>query len=144
MNALYVIAVQNVFSTVPAARQQETIEMRSRFYLRSRYYWIISDALSFQFFEPESWKDYAVIPYHLARWVFAYIWTRLWGFCRLLRHGRKPWVWMWGRWVSPEPMMCPRCLWAGPTRWLVHTYESCGDEGDCEAVDECPKCGYAV
>ena len=46
----------------------------------------------------------------------------------------------WGRHTSPKALLCVECGWAGPLRWMVHTYDDDGC-GDVEAVDECPRCG---
>jgi len=88
-------------------------------------------------FEPESWTDWARIPWSLLRYGFALLMHRLvWPIAQrfgfVCRGG--------GRWDDWDPVWCPRCFWAGPARWLCHTYAQCGDE-DVEPVDECPRCG---
>lgn len=89
------------------------------------------------------WRDYTLLPWFLLRWVFAWLWTQAWGRYRILQLPRGEWnritCWMWGRWESPEPVMCPYCLWAGPERWLYHGYAACGDD-DVEPMDYCPRC----
>ena len=91
-------------------------------------------------FEPKGMIDYVILPWWLLRWFFAWGWTQAWGWWRITRLGHVPGAWMWGRYESPEPIFCPRCLWAGPTRWTVHTYSASWDD-DVEPVDECPRCG---
>jgi hypothetical protein len=111
---------------------------------RITYLDFLREALTFHEFEAEHWTEYAVIPWYLLRWMFALIWTVIWGNWRAIRNRGEDfypaWAFAWGRHDSPEPVVCPRCLWAGPRRWLYHGYGSCGDD-DVEPVDECPKCG---
>ncbi len=79
--------------------------------------------------------------------ILAEIITLAWGSWRWLRACHLPWLrvaaFMWGRRESPEPVACHRCGWGGFTRWLIHTYEACGDD-DVEPRDECPRCGQEV
>lgn len=101
----------------------------------------LRDALSLREFEPQSWRDWLIIPWSLIRWVFAWVWTQLWGIGLTIRYREfNGWHWMWGRRESPEPIICTRCLWAGAQRWCVHTYYG----EDSEAVDECPRCGGMI
>lgn len=91
-------------------------------------------------FEPQGWQDYALIPWWILRFLFACFWY--WA-ARLTIGRRLYWdgIFMgWGGDVDPTPVICPRCLWAGPRRWMIHTYHACGDD-DVEPVDECPRCG---
>ena len=97
----------------------------------------------FREFEPESWKDWALIPWWLLRWLFAWLWTQTWGYWRVYKGVPAPWAWMWGRHESPEPTLCRRCFWAGPHRWTFHTYYPDGLD-DIEPVDECPRCGAVI
>lgn len=115
----------------------------------------------FREFEPESWRDYALIPWWLLRWLFAWLWSwlwyRAWRFNIWLGDDRpvyqiKGWRgWLarrlpngGGRHVDPDPIWCRRCLWAGPRRWAFHTYQDDGSGEDVEPVDLCPRCGAEV
>lgn len=56
-----------------------------------------------------------------------------------------------GRHTDLNPMLCMRCGWTGPVRWLVHGYHSYyagsfGDDDnyDTEPIDECPRCGQEL
>lgn len=105
----------------------------------------LREALTLKEFEPQSTWDWFRIPFYLVRWVTAYIWTYLWAWSRLRAIPKDdPWrfgmAFGWGRHESPEPTICPRCLWAGPQRWLYHGYGT-GWDGDSEPRDECPRCG---
>ena len=89
--------------------------------------------------------DCALIPYHLVWWLIAYLWTLIWGLLIFFKFGSYNWqnywwCFMWGRHNSPEPTICPSCLWAGPRRWCYHGYS--GEES--EPTDECPRCGYEI
>lgn len=106
------------------------------------------DAISLKEFEADSVIDYLLIPYYLIRWLLAYAVTVVWAYWRIIRRRPKDrmelvFCTMWGRSDSPEPAICPRCLWAGMQRWLYHGYCSDG-AGDVEACDECPRCGNNV
>ena len=94
----------------------------------------------FHSFEPQSWRDYALIPWWLLRYAFAWVWAEAWATWKIGKGIPAGWANLYGRWESPEPVMCPRCLWAGPRRWVIHTYQDDG-VGDVEPVDECPRCG---
>lgn len=108
-------------------------------------------------YEPEYLWDYLRLPWSLGCWCFAWAWTQVWyPVCRLHWWIRShAWTVFWftrhflplggGRREDTDPVYCPRCLWAGPTRWLVHTYTGGWDEdSDVEPVDECPRCGTEV
>lgn len=109
---------------------------------------------AFQSFEPQSWVDYALIPWWLARYLYALLWTVL---LRQPAWRLRQWLWrrgwrgramrwlpsMGGRHVDSDPVICERCLWAGMVRWTYHTYYSCAD-GEVEPVDECPRCGKEI
>lgn len=101
-------------------------------------------------FEPESVCDWLLIPWWLARYAFAWCWSIPWyGALRFniwLSRDKPSRGWRHfpgptGRHNQPDPVICPRCLWAGPVRWLVHTYGDDGSGMDVEPVDECPRCG---
>lgn len=102
---------------------------------------LLHQALSLRDFSPTSWRDWALIPFHLTRW-----W--LWWWIMILT------LWLQGlRWklfkrgsimsrhTDPTPTICPYCLWAGPVRWLAHGYACAWDEADVEPVSYCPRCG---
>lgn len=121
---------------------------------------------AFRNFEPDGWLDYALIPWWLARYLYALLWTallrqpawrlRMW----LWRRGWRPysgrdfrrwrgWIMRWlpshgGRHVDSNPVICERCLWAGMVRWTYHTYQDDGTGEDVEPVDECPRCGKEI
>ncbi len=128
------------------------MEMRNWYKPDRRYY--LEDfkrAFSLRDFEPQMWRDWALIPYWIARFVFAWCWAEsrypLWRFHSWLTvqfNFRTRLLPSWGgRHVDVDPVACPRCLWAGPRRWVTHTYTSI-DEYDVEAVDECPRCGMEI
>ena len=102
-------------------------------------------------FKPQSWHDWALIPWWYLRYALAWCWTEGWRLCLKVRHwrlrGTKQYRWVTnpghGRHTDPHPVMCPICLWAGPVRWLKHGYAACGED-DVEPVDECPRCGYEL
>lgn len=104
---------------------------------------LLADALRGREFEAEGWRDYAIIPLSLARWVWAWI---FWRFVLILARvfRRYPLAYSWvgcspnGRWTSPEPTVCPRCLWAGQRRQCEHGYT------EWEAEDYCPRCGRDI
>jgi hypothetical protein len=83
--------------------------------------------------------------------LLALIWTLAWGCLRWPRlraaahSSRTAWRWAfaWGRRECPEPRVCERCGWAGPHRWMIHTYRASGRD-DVEPIDECPVCGWEV
>lgn len=109
---------------------------------------LLLEALTLKEFEAETAIDYLLVPYYLLRWLFAYVCTILWGYWRIVRRRPKDgldlaFCMMWGRHDSPEPTICPRCLWAGMRRWCWHGYESDG-VGDVEPVDDCPRCGNSI
>lgn len=109
----------------------------------------------FKEFESQSWRDYALIPYWLARYAFAWVWTLAWYSVSRLHwwiRAHLPRLFLLtryflplggGRRVDPDPIMCPRCLWARMRRWAVHSYVGWGD-GEVEACDYCPRCGGEV
>lgn len=112
--------------------------------------------LSLAGFEPQGLIDWLAIPIYVLRYWACWLWTRAWAFARLIRvfiwriTGKevsrywRAYVFGWGRHDSPEPVMCPRCLWAGPVRWLAHGYSGVSvgeDDYDVEPTDECPRCG---
>lgn len=94
-------------------------------------------------FEPQAWQDYALIPWWILRWMFAYAWWYLASVKKQLSGIEKRWSFMFGRHDDPSPVICSRCLWAGPRRWTIHTYHSCGID-DVEPTDECPRCGWEI
>ncbi len=112
-------------------------------------------ALSLKEFEPEGWRDWALIPGHVLCWAIAFVWQWPWYLASHLNywfrnHCRPVFrVTRWilplggGRWESPDPIICPRCWWGGATRALVHTYASYGED-DVEPVNECPRCGAEI
>ncbi len=78
------------------------------------------------------------------RYLFAIILTFLWGnWNRYVKHETKKISFMWGRRISPEPIKCSNCGWAGMIRQLKHEYEPDGFE-DIVPVDECPRCGECL
>ena len=103
----------------------------------------------FSDFEPETWRDYALIPWWLLRYAFAWLWSTLVWHPAL---DFQIWLWPWrlswlpwlpsfqGRHTDPDPVMCRRCLWAGMRRWCVHGYAAVGED-DVEPCDYCPRCG---
>lgn len=112
-------------------------------------------ALTLADFYPQSWRDWAVIPWFLARWFLAWFVTlfrtpllklncwlklRCWPVFVVTRHilplggGRRE---------DTNPIICPCCLWAGMRRWAFHGYASVDGE-DVEPVDECPRCGSDI
>lgn len=97
-------------------------------------------------FEPESYRDWLLIPWWLLRLLFAWLWWQAWPLVQLVRgrwRTKSAMSYSYGRHDDPTPVMCPRCLWAGPRRWLVHTYTAVGMD-DVEPVDECPRCGQEL
>ena len=118
------------------------------------YYWSeLRSALTLSEFEPQSRRDYALIPWSIARWFFAWLLTlprtpllkinwrireRYWSLFLITRYVLPLHM---GRHSDTTPVICGRCLWAGARRWLVHTYTGGWDSGDVEACDECPRCG---
>lgn len=95
-------------------------------------------------FEPESWVDYALIPWWMLRYLFAWCWSQVWyPYTRIIRRVKPTWAPLYSRHTYPTPVVCPRCLWAGPERWLVHGYGPCGDY-DVEPISECPRCGQEM
>jgi hypothetical protein len=112
--------------------------------------WFVDDKLGD--FEPQSWRDVALIPWWLLRYVFAWCWKQVWyPAWRLHIWVSERWgmrlAWLpdgGGRWVDPDPVMCRYCLWAGPRRWTFHTYGDDGSGEDVEPVDECPRCGMEI
>lgn len=109
----------------------------------------------FNEFEPERWQDIALIPWWLLRYVFVWCWFYSWWGCRIIKlyitlwgEPRQGFFWFIsrpgsGRHTDVDPVMCPRCLWAGPVRWMVHTYFDDGS-GESEPIDECPRCGWGI
>jgi hypothetical protein len=103
---------------------------------------LLWDAFTFREFEAESWRDYALIPIWLARWTWAYLFSRL--IIAMQRACRGPLVRLWihwstnSRWSSVTPVICPRCLWAGQRRQCDHGYN------EYEAEDNCPRCGRDI
>jgi len=81
------------------------------------------------------WHGFCFLFAHLA-WRFQCAWRRQ---CRRLRIQT-----VGGRHVDWQPAICPRCLWAGPTCWSVHTYGDDGSGEDVVPVDECPRCGLEI
>lgn len=94
-------------------------------------------------FEPQGWQDYALIPWWALRWLFAYVWWYLASTKKQLAGIEKRWSFMFSRHDDPMPIICPRCLWAGPRRWATHTYHGVFDS-EVEAADECPRCGWEI
>ena len=92
--------------------------------------------------EMETWLDWALLPWWALRWAFAWCWWKAWSFVRWLQGCWVPY--MYGRYDDPAPIVCERCLWAGPRRWAVHAYHDDGTAEDVEPVDECPRCGAEV
>lgn len=112
----------------------------------------LKDALTFRHFEPESWRDYALVPWWVLRWAFAYFYTiprtsllkvnlwirsHCWPLFLVTRHVLPLHS---GRWEDTDPTICERCLWAGMRRWCIHDYRGGWDDGNVEAEDECPRC----
>ena len=106
-------------------------------------------ATLFSDFEPETWRDYALVPWWMLRYAFAWLWATLVWYPALDLQ-----IYLWprrlpllpnfqGRHVDPDPVMCRRCLWAGMRRWCVHGYEAVGDD-DVEPCDYCPRCGDEI
>ena len=102
--------------------------------MRVTYFMLLRQSL--KDYEPYRLQDRILLPWRLLRWFIAWLWTWGWGWSRYIQH-REPWAFMWGRHESPEPVMCPYCLWAGSQRECYHGYQ--GEES--EAVDSCPRCG---
>lgn len=112
-------------------------------------------AISLRDFEPQSWRDYVFIPWWLARWFLAWLLTlartpllnfNYWlkGYCfPVFKVTRYVLPLHSGRHDDTNPIICLRCMWAGPRRWAVHTYASVDIE-DVAAVDECPRCGMEI
>jgi len=84
--------------------------------------------------------------------LLAMAWTLVWGTWNLV-HCWKDWclhpstfryyrslAFTWGRHDSPKAVTCTECGWAGPLRWMLHSYDGDGC-GDVEPVDRCPACG---
>lgn len=104
---------------------------------------LLWDAFSFKEWEAEGWRDYAIIPLSLLKWTWAYIfWRFVLILARILSYYPLDYLWVGcspnSRRSSPEPTICPRCLWAGQRRQCFHTYT------EWEAVDECPRCGSEI
>ena len=104
---------------------------------------LLWDAFTFREFEPESWRDYWIVPASLLKWSWAWIfWRFILVLTRVFHHYPLARVWTGvspnSRWSSPEPTICPRCLWAGQRRQCVHGYT------EWEAEDECPRCGKDI
>ena len=108
-------------------------------------------------YSPNSAFEYRYLPLDALRWCFAWAWTQVWYPVNHLHYWIRehlPRLFLLtryflplggGRREDPDPVYCGRCLWAGPTRWLIHTYTGGWDEdSDVEAVDECPRCGMEV
>jgi hypothetical protein len=126
---------------------------RRRLYLRG-YKWTPFVRVVFRYFEPQGIGDWLRIPLGLVGYVFAWAWTESWRLWLKWKHRwlRKvdPMGYHWrvscpggGRHTQPDPVLCHRCFWGGPVRWLVHTYTACGED-DVEPVDECPHCGMEL
>lgn len=106
----------------------------------------------FSQFEPESIWDIVLIPWWLLRYAFAWCWFNLCVTINIVKYWHiknHPFIKLLtepgtGRQDSPMPFMCPRCLWAGPVRWMVHTYCDDGSGEDVEPIDECPRCGWGI
>ncbi len=110
--------------------------------MKTLYFWKLRDALKFQEFEAETWKDYAVIPFFVMKFLCAWTWTYILAVPKYIKYRNEKYrtwyIFGYGRRESPEPEICPRCLWAGMQRNLVHDYN------EFEGYDECPRCGYEV
>lgn len=105
--------------------------------------WTVKEALTGRRVEIDDWRDWTLLPWWLLRYAFAWSWLKL-AVLRDRLKGRPNHLLAWyGRHDDPTPIMCPRCLWAGPRRWLVHTYCGVGVD-DVEPVDECPRCGLEI
>lgn len=111
---------------------------RARFY-QTYQFSELRNALTLKEFEPNGKCDYLAIPYHLLRWLFAWLYTEIyflkWRF--IWRFFPDNNTYLGGRRYDPFPTICPRCMWAGMYRWLYHGYQG----EDSEPVSECPKCG---
>ncbi|MCL5999216.1 MAG: hypothetical protein M1546_24600 [Chloroflexi bacterium] len=94
-------------------------------------------------FEPQGMGDWLLIPWWLLRYGLAWLVWQAMTLWRLAHGEPRAWAWMWGRHDDPEPVLCERCLWAGPRAWTIHAYHACGDD-DVEPVDECPRCGADI
>lgn len=106
---------------------------RARFY-QTYEFSELRNALTLKEFEPYGKRDYAVIPFYLLRWVFAWVYLEI-VLLKWRLFPNRPYV--NGRRYDPRPTICPRCMWAGMYRWLYHGYQG----EDSEPVSECPKCG---
>lgn len=124
------------------------------------HYGLLREALSLKDFDNDwesNWQTkpkyvalvYARFPLILTRWCIALLWTLCWGSWRFvkwsIRDREFPYdaYHSWGRHYSPEPVICATCLWSGARRNCYHGYQDAGD-GDCEPVDECPRCGCEI
>lgn len=109
---------------------------------RTMYFWKLFEALRFKEFEAEKFSDYLVIPFFVFRFFLAWGWTYARAVPRYFKRRKEKnirWhLFGYGRHDSPEPEICPRCLWAGMQRSLVHCYN------EYEGYDECPRCGNEV
>jgi hypothetical protein len=112
-------------------------ELRPPIVRRGSYaYRRASDAIRGLTCEHRPVADWLRLPWSLVRYAFAWTWATFWYPIAITRN------WPYGRYTQPDPVMCPVCWWAGPIRWLYHTYT--GDEEISEAVDECPRCGIEM
>lgn len=64
---------------------------------------------------------------NILRYLLAVSWTAAWSASRILQ-GKKA---IWDPHESPWPVMCNRCGWCGPERWL-------------RDVVYCPRCGASA
>lgn len=85
-----------------------------------------------KYYEPDSIMDYLLVPIWLMRYAFAFIIN-----CFDLNNRFQ------SRTTDWTPIICERCLWAGPRRWAVHTYAQIGEDDVCP-IDECPRCGAEI
>lgn len=117
---------------------------------RSALWWFWHDLREFRnLFDPQGWQDWALLPFWATRWVFFWL---LWLAISALERHRIIRQVQSGRHTDLNPVLCTRCGWAGPVRWLVHTYHSYytgggSDESsdyDSEPADECPRCGQEL
>lgn len=104
--------------------------------------------MSIRDLELESWQDYALVPWSLLRYGFAWLYAALiWYPARRVQIRwpyRIPFLPRYdGRDVDPDPIWCDRCGWAGMRRWAIHAYAAVGDD-DVEPCDECPRCAAEI
>lgn len=115
----------------------------------------LKNALCCDEFEPETWRDRALVPWGVVCWLFAWAISFPWYWLVNLNIWFKRHCWpvffftRWvlplggGRWVAPDPVICRRCFWAGMRRRCIHGYAPCGED-DIEPEDYCRRCGSEI